>query len=214
MIKIAPSILSADFTRLGEDVASIAAADYIHCDVMDGVFVPNISFGMPVLQSLRTVTDKILDVHLMITRPLRYVREFAALGSDLIVFHVEADASENTMEAVKTVKALGKKVGLAVKPATPASALEPFMELLDMALVMTVEPGFGGQSFMVDMLPKVEAVRGMVERRGLACEVEVDGGVNRETARRCREAGANVLVAGSSVFRAADRAAEIAMLRG
>ena len=214
MIKIAPSILSADFARLQADLETIATADYIHCDIMDGVFVPNISFGMPVLKSLRAVTDQILDVHLMITRPLRYVREFAALGADLIVFHVEADAPENTMEAVRTVKTLGKKVGLAVKPATPAAALEPYMELLDLALVMTVEPGFGGQSFMADMLPKVEAVRAMVERLGLSCEVEVDGGVNRETARLCIEAGANVLVAGSSVFRAVDRAAEIERLRG
>lgn len=214
MVKIAPSILAADFLRLGEDIASISTADYLHFDVMDGVFVPNISFGMPVISCVKGVTELPLDVHLMITKPLRYVRRFAELGADIIVFHTEADEPQNILEAVKLTRSLGSRVGLAVKPATPAAELEGYLELIDLALVMTVEPGFGGQSFMPDMLPKVEALRRSIDRLGLDVELEVDGGINRETARLCRDSGATVLVAGSDVFRADDRALQIKILRG
>ena len=214
MVKIAPSILSADFSRLGEDILSVSSADYLHFDVMDGIFVPNISIGIPVLASVRKFTDMTLDVHLMITRPVRYVRQFAENGADIVVFHVEADEPDQIAAAISEVKACGKRVGLSVKPGTPARELLPYLNDLDLALVMTVEPGFGGQKFMADMMPKVEMLRREIDCRGLSCELEVDGGVNPETARVCIEAGADVLVAGSDVFKAADRAARIARLRG
>ena len=214
MIKISPSILSADFTKLGEDIESIKTADYLHFDVMDGVFVPNISVGVPVLQSVRKFTDMVLDVHLMITKPHKYVKIFADAGADIVVFHVEADEPQDIFEAIKTVKECGKKVGLSLKPKTPAEAIIPYLHLLDMVLVMTVEPGFGGQSFMADMMPKVSAIRKMITEGGYECDVEVDGGVNPETAKLCIEAGANVLVAGSDIFKQADRAARIEVLRG
>jgi len=214
MIKIAPSILSADFSKLGEEIKSVFTADYLHFDVMDGTFVPNISFGLPVLADVRKVTDMVLDVHLMIERPHRYARRFAEAGADIVVFHQEADTHENIVAAIADVKAAGKKVGLSVKPATPAEVLAPYIKDLDMVLVMTVEPGFGGQSFMEDMMPKVRKVRSMIEEAGIECDVEVDGGINPVTAKICTEAGANVLVAGSTVFKAADRAAIIKELRG
>ena len=214
MIKISPSILSADFTKLGEDIESIKTADYLHFDVMDGVFVPNISVGVPVLQSVRKFTDMVLDVHLMITKPHKYVKIFADAGADIVVFHVEADEPQDIFEAIKTVKECGKKFGLSLKPKTPAEAIIPYLHLLDMVLVMTVEPGFGGQSFMADMMPKVSAIRKMITEGGYECDVEVDGGVNPETAKVCIEAGANVLVAGSDIFKQADRAARIEVLRG
>ena len=214
MTKIAPSILSADFACLGQEIRSIETADYLHFDVMDGLFVPNISIGIPVLESVRKITDMTLDVHLMIDRPHRYVERFADAGADLVVFHLEADAQEDIRDALRAVRARGKRAGLAVKPATPAEDLIPYLSELDLALVMTVEPGFGGQRFMEDMLPKVELLRKTVDREGLPCEIEVDGGVNPATAALCRAAGADVLVAGSDVFRAADRAARIAQLRG
>lgn len=215
MIKIAPSILSADFSRLGDEIADIRSggADYIHFDVMDGEFVPNISIGIPVLKSLRKITDMFIDVHLMITTPLRFAKAFCDAGADLVVFHVEADSYQNISDAIDVVKAQGKKVGLAVKPRTPAAVLYPFIERLDLVLVMTVEPGFGGQSFMPDQLPKIKELRHEIERRGLDCELEVDGGVDPVTAKLCKAAGANVLVAGSAVFGKADRAAQIAAIR-
>ena len=215
MIKIAPSILSADFSRLGNEIADIRSggADYIHFDVMDGEFVPNISIGIPVLKSLRKITDMFIDVHLMITTPLRFAKAFCDAGADLVVFHVEADSYQNISDAIDVVKAQGKKVGLAVKPRTPAAVLYPFIERLDLVLVMTVEPGFGGQSFMPDQLPKIKELRHEIERRGLDCELEVDGGVDLVTAKLCKAAGANVLVAGSAVFGKADRAAQIAAIR-
>ena len=215
MIKIAPSILSADFSRLGNEIADIRSggADYIHFDVMDGEFVPNISIGIPVLKSLRKITDMFIDVHLMITTPLRFAKAFCDAGADLVVFHVEADSYQNISDAIDVVKAQGKKVGLAVKPRTPAAVLYPFIDRLDLVLVMTVEPGFGGQSFMPDQLPKIKELRHEIERRGLDCELEVDGGVDPVTAKLCKAAGANVLVAGSAVFGKADRAAQLAAIR-
>ena len=213
MVKIAPSILSADFARLGADIDSVGNADYIHFDVMDGVFVPNISVGLPVLESVRKYTDMFIDAHLMITEPKRYVKAFADAGADLVVFHVEADDKAGIAEAVDIVKSSGKKVGLALKPATPAETVEEYIDKLDLVLVMTVEPGFGGQKFMIDQMDKVSAVRRMIEEKGLDCELEVDGGVNRETIVLAKNAGADVFVAGSSVFKAPDRMAEIEALR-
>ncbi len=214
MIRIAPSLLSADFTALGEDIKSVSDADFLHFDVMDGMFVPNISVGIPVLQSIRKCTDMTLDVHLMIDRPVRYAEPFCKAGADILVCHVEADTPQNINAFLDKTKALGVKAGAAIKPKTPAEALIPYLEKLDLALVMTVEPGFGGQKFMADMMPKVEFLRNYIEKHALSCFLEVDGGVNPETAKTCIHAGADVLVAGSDVFKAADRNARIAQLRG
>lgn len=215
MIKIAPSILSADFTKLGSEIEDIcsAGAEYVHFDVMDGFFVPNISIGIPVLKSVRKMTDMFLDVHLMIDKPVRYAKAFCDAGADLVMFHVEADSYQNTSDAIDIVKENGKKVGLSVKPRTPASVLYPFIERLDMVLVMTVEPGFGGQSFMHDQLPKIAELRREIDRRGLDCELEVDGGVDPVTAKLAKNAGATVLVAGSAVFGKPDRKAQIDAIR-
>lgn len=213
MIKIAPSVLSADFTRLGDEIASVRSADYLHFDVMDGLFVPNISIGIPVLASVRKFTGMTLDVHLMITSPARYAVKFAEAGGDIVVFHVEAETPGNTIAAIDALHGLGKRAGLSVKPSTPATALLPYIEKLDLALVMTVEPGFGGQSFIAEMLPKITELRGILDGRGLNCELEVDGGINPETARLCVAAGADVLVAGSDIFGCMDRAARIKELR-
>ena len=215
MIKIAPSILSADFARLGDEVWEIenAGADYVHFDVMDGLFVPNISIGIPVLKSLRKATDMFIDVHLMIDRPVRYVERFCRAGADLVNVHVEADSGENIRAAVDLIKKLGKRTGVTLKPHTPAEAAAPYLELVDLVLVMTVEPGFGGQSFMHDQLPKISALRRMIDAVNPACELEVDGGVDGTTAKLVKEAGANVLVAGSAVFGKADRAAAIHAIR-
>jgi len=213
MIKIAPSILSADFADLGNEIESVKSADYLHIDVMDGVFVPNISIGLPVVEAVRKNTDMILDVHLMITSPARYSTRFVQAGADIVVFHVEAETHENTTAAINEIHRLGKKAGLSVKPGTPAEALIPYITTLDIVLVMTVEPGFGGQEFISAMVPKITQLRQTIDSRGLNCEIEVDGGIDLETARLCVGAGANVLVSGSQIFRAPDRRAKIAELR-
>lgn len=214
MVKIAPSILSADFTRLGEDINSIRSADYLHFDVMDGIFVPNISIGIPVLESVRKYTEMALDVHLMITQPVRYVSDFISAGADLVVIHTEADTPENTEKALEQIKNAGKRAGLAIKPKTPAESVLPYLERLDLVLVMSVEPGFGGQKFMENALPKIALLRRAIDARALRCELEVDGGINRATAKLCTDAGADVLVAGSAVFGANDRPKIITELRG
>ena len=214
MIKVAPSILSADFAHLGRDIEAISTADYVHVDVMDGLFVPNISIGIPVVKSIRPTTTLPLDVHLMIDRPIRYAEQFCDAGGDLITCHVEADTEENIHAAIDKIHAKGKKAGVVIKPRTPASAVLPFIDKVELILVMTVEPGFGGQKFMADMMPKVAAIRRYIDERNLDCELEVDGGVDAVTCKTCIEAGANVLVAGSAVYKAADIPAKIKELRG
>ena len=214
MIKIAPSILSADFAHLGRDIQRISDADYVHVDVMDGLFVPNISIGIPVVKCIRPVTDLPLDVHLMIDRPVRYVEQFCDAGGNLITCHVEADTEENIHSAIVKIHAKGKKAGVVVKPKTPASAVLPFINEGELILVMTVEPGFGGQKFMADQMPKVAAIRKLINERNPACELEVDGGVAPDTCQTCIDAGANVLVAGSAVYKAEDIPARIKELRG
>ena len=213
MVKIAPSLISADFTRLGEEIDAIKTADYLHFDVMDGVFVPNLSLGFAELASVRKYTDMTLDVHLMITSPARYTARFVETGADIVVFHVEAETPENIGPAIDEIHSLGKRAGLSVRPGTPAQALLPYIHALDIVLVMTVEPGFGGQAFMPSMLPKIAELRRIIDDRGLQCELEVDGGVYPDTAKLCIQAGADVLVAGNGVFPFSDRASRIAELR-
>ena len=215
MIKLSPSILSADFARLGEEAAAMhrEGADYAHIDVMDGQFVPNLSMGFPVVKALHKSSDLVLDVHLMIERPLRYVERFCEAGADILTIHVEADTEENTLEALRRIRAHGVRPAISVKPKTPAEAVRPYLPLVDLILVMTVEPGFGGQSFMADMMPKLAAIRAMIDAERPGCELEVDGGVNLETAKLCKRNGANVLVAGSAFFGAADRAAFAAAIK-
>ena len=208
MIKIAPSILSADFSRLGEDIESVSAAEFIHIDVMDGCFVPNISIGIPVVKSIRKVTAQIFDVHLMIVEPQKYVKQFCMAGADIVTVHVEASSEENIIAALKLIRECGKKAGLSVKPRTPAKALIPFLDYVDMILVMTVEPGFGGQKFMADMLPKICEIKQLTSK-----PIEVDGGVDFETGKLCIEAGAEILVAGSFVFKSENRNETINKLR-
>lgn len=211
MAKVAPSILSADFVNLERDIHYIqeCGADYVHIDVMDGIFVPNISIGIPVVAAIRKITDLPLDVHLMIDRPLRYVEKFCDAGADIVTIHTEADTEENNLEALRRIRAKGVRAAVSIKPGTPAQAIDPYMDQMDMILVMTVEPGFGGQKFMADMMPKVRALRKIIDVRCPGVELEVDGGVNPETAKTCTEAGANVLVAGSAVFGAKDPATVI-----
>lgn len=215
MVKLSPSILSADFARLGEEAAAMhrEGADYAHIDVMDGQFVPNLSMGFPVVKALHKSSDLVLDVHLMIDRPLRYVERFCEAGADILTIHVEADTEENTLEALRRIRAHGVRPAISVKPKTPAEAVRPYLPLVDLILVMTVEPGFGGQSFMADMMPKLAAIRAMIDAERPGCELEVDGGVNLETAKLCKRNCANVLVAGSAFFGAADRAAFAAAIK-
>lgn len=214
MIKIAPSILSADFANLERDIQRISTADYVHVDVMDGMFVPNISIGIPVVKSIRPTTSLPLDVHLMIVEPVRYAEQFCDAGADLVTVHVEADTEANIHAAIDKIHGRGKRAGIVLKPKTPAEAALPFLEKVELILVMTVEPGFGGQSFMADMMPKVAALRKLIDEKNPSCELEVDGGVAPDTCQVCIDAGANVLVAGSAVYKAADIPARIAELRG
>ena len=209
MAIIAPSILSADFVNLERDVHNIEenGADWVHVDVMDGMFVPNISIGIPVVQALRRVTDLPLDVHLMIERPIRYVEQFIRAGADWLTIHIEADQPQNTLEALDKIRALGCKAAVSLKPRTPAEAALPYLTKCDMVLVMTVEPGFGGQSFMADMMEKVRFLRITLDRVNPECRIEVDGGVDAVTQAVCKQNGADVLVTGSAYFKAADRAA-------
>lgn len=213
MKKIAPSILSADFSRLGDEVRAVAAAgaDYIHLDVMDGHFVPNITIGPLVVEAVRKITPLPLDVHLMITEPDRYIPDFAAAGADIIVVH--AEACWHLHRTVQLIKSLGKRAGVSLNPATPLNALEYVLGELDLVLLMTVNPGFGGQSFIEACIPKIQALRGMLDKRGLEAELEVDGGVKTDNIARIAHAGADVFVAGSAVFGSADYAATIAELK-
>ena len=209
MAKLSPSILAADFANLERDIQDIEknGADWVHVDIMDGIFVPNISIGIPVVAALRKVTDLPLDVHLMIDRPIRYVEDFVKAGADWITIHIEADQPHNTLEALDKIHALGCKAGIVLKPRTPAEAAIPYLEKCDMILVMTVEPGFGGQSFMEDQMPKLKQLREWMDDINPDCLLEVDGGVDMLTHAVCKENGADVLVAGSAYFKAADRAA-------
>ena len=215
MIKVAPSILSADFVNLERDIRKLSetGVDYVHVDVMDGIFVPNITIGIPVVAAIHRISGLPLDVHLMIDRPLRYVEQFCKAGSDLLTVHVEADTEENTLEALKKIRANGVRAAVSIKPNTPAEAVLPFLPLCDLILMMTVEPGFGGQAFMEHLMPKLRQLRAYIDAQNPACELEVDGGVNEKTAMICRENGANVLVAGSAYFKAADPAAFVRALK-
>ena len=213
MKKIAPSILSADFSRLGEEIRAIelAGADYVHIDVMDGHFVPNITIGPLVVEAVRRVTSLPLDVHLMIENPDRYIPDFAAAGADIIVVH--AEAVRHLHRTVQLVKSLGKRAGVSLNPATPLNVLEYVLNDLDLVLLMTVNPGFGGQGFIEACLPKIQALRAMLDRRGSEAELEVDGGVKTDNIARVAHAGADVFVAGSAVFGSPDYRATITELK-
>lgn len=213
MKKIAPSILSADFSRLGEEIKAVeaAGADYIHVDVMDGHFVPNITIGPLVVDAVRKITKLPLDVHLMIENPDRYIPDFAAAGADIIVVH--AEASIHLHRSIQLIKSLGKRAGVSLNPATPLNFLEYVLADLDLVLLMTVNPGFGGQSFIEEAIPKIKALRAMLDKRGLEAELEVDGGVKIDNIARISHAGADVFVAGSAVFGSSDYAATIKALK-
>ena len=198
---LSPSILAADFKNLGQQIVDVdnAGAQYIHIDVMDGSFVPSISFGMPLIKSIRSATDKVFDVHLMIVDPIRYIREFAEIGADIITFHLEAAPDVNAV--IDEIHSLGKRAGLSIKPGTPVKELVPYLDKVDMILVMTVEPGFGGQPFIEASYDRIKAVRAMLTERGLDTDIQVDGGITKENVRSVIAAGANVIVAGSTVYR-------------
>lgn len=197
---LSPSILAADFSRLGEQIkeAEHAGAQYLHIDVMDGVFVPDISFGMPVISSIRKCSDIFFDVHLMIDRPERYVKEFVDCGANLINFHLEA--TQDVIGTIQRIRFLGRKAGITISPETPAKAVEPYLKLVDMVLIMTVKPGFGGQKLIPECLEKVREVYAMVQEKGLRTDIEVDGGIRIENVEMALEAGANVIVSGSAIF--------------
>lgn len=213
MTKISPSVLACDFTKLGEEVAEIerAGADMVHLDVMDGAFVSNMSFGMPIVEALRKKSDMVFDVHLMIAAPDKYIERFIDAGADIVTFHYEA--TDKPAELLKLIRSRGKRAAISIKPKTPASAIYPYLELCDMVLVMTVEPGYGGQALIPEMLDKVKELRAEINRRGLDIDIQVDGGINEKNAKDAVAAGANVLVAGSAVFKAEDRKGAIDALR-
>ena len=198
---LAPSILAADFKELGQASKTIEenGAEYLHYDVMDGIFVPSISFGMPVLASIRSCTNQVMDVHLMITEPIRYIKEFKEAGADLITIHLEA--CEDVAATIKAIREAGLKVGLSIKPATEAEAIRPYLDQIDMILVMSVEPGFGGQKFIPESLDKIRALRAMVEEAGVDVDIEVDGGIYQANVKEVLDAGANIIVSGSGVFK-------------
>lgn len=211
-VKIAPSVLSADFSKMGEEIESVNTSDLIHLDVMDGVFVPNISFGMKMVKDVRKITSLPLDCHLMIVNPEKYIKSFAEAGADYITVHYEA-VGEKAEEILNSIKALGVKAGLAINPDTPIERSERLLPLCDLFLVMSVFPGFGGQKFIADVLDKCKRARELAAEKGYKYEIEIDGGINEETAKFAVESGCDILVAGSAVFSAKDRKKAIEILR-
>ena len=209
MAILSPSILSCDYMNMQRDFdyCKACGVKWFHVDIMDGHFVPNMSFGYSLVAAMRKVTDLVLDVHLMIETPIKYAEEFCKAGADYLTIHVEADTRENIKKTLELIRSLGVKPGIVVKPKTTAAEIEEFLPLVDMVLVMTVEPGFGGQKFMADMMPKVKTLRAMLDKVNPACHLEVDGGVDLVTGETCKENGADVLVAGSAFFKATDKAA-------
>jgi ribulose-phosphate 3-epimerase len=214
MVKIAPSILSANFSKLGEEILAVekGGADYIHIDVMDGHFVPNITIGPLIVEAIRPITKLPLDVHLMIENPDQYIEAFAKAGADYITVHVEA--CRHLHRTIHHIKSFGVKAGVVLNPATPVTSIEHIIGDVDMVLLMSVNPGFGGQKFISEVLPKIRKVKEIADEKGVAVEIEIDGGVNPETAKLCMEAGATVLVAGSAIYNEEDYAKAISLIRG
>ena len=214
MAILSPSILSCDYMNMQRDFTACkeAGCKWLHVDIMDGHFVPNLSFGYSMVAAMRPVTDLVLDVHLMIDTPIKYAEEFCKAGADYLTIHVEADTPENIKKTLELIRSLGVKPGIVVKPKTPAEAIAEYLPMVDLVLVMTVEPGFGGQKFMADMMPKLKQLRTMLDEVNPACHLEVDGGVDLVTGEVCKENGADVLVAGSAYFKAADKPAFVASI--